>query len=89
AQMIYLLILLFSLFHYGGAQQTSNYLMVPLAVRSPYLHCWGYLSFDIGFGAVPETNGYAVENHSDWDPILDARYFLARPNPNTDCTLEV
>ncbi|KAH9000742.1 hypothetical protein EDB86DRAFT_3075192 [Lactarius hatsudake] len=33
-------ILLFSLFHYGRAQQTLFPAAIPLAVRSPYLSCW-------------------------------------------------
>ncbi|KAH9035864.1 hypothetical protein EDB84DRAFT_1269293 [Lactarius hengduanensis] len=43
--MILQLILLFSFFHYGRAQRVLNPVPVPLAVRSPYFNCWGFLNF--------------------------------------------
>ncbi|KAH9027085.1 hypothetical protein EDB85DRAFT_1868559 [Lactarius pseudohatsudake] len=43
--MTHLLIILFSLFHYGRAQQTLIPFTIPLAVRSPYFNCWGFTDF--------------------------------------------
>ncbi|KAH9005340.1 hypothetical protein EDB86DRAFT_2796191 [Lactarius hatsudake] len=48
-----LLILLFSLLHYGRTQQSLFPFAVPLAVRSPYLNCWGTLGFGDGFAIDP------------------------------------
>ncbi|KAI9459511.1 hypothetical protein BJY52DRAFT_1149036 [Lactarius psammicola] len=47
--MIRLLVLLFSFFYYGRAQQVP--FVAPLAVRSPYLNCWS----DLGFSMRPAT----------------------------------
>jgi len=52
----HLLLPLFSLFHFGRAQQTPYLPQFPVAVRSPYLSCWGTMGkpVDTGFsGTVP------------------------------------
>ncbi|KAH9072397.1 hypothetical protein EDB83DRAFT_2220684 [Lactarius deliciosus] len=43
--MIHLLIHLFSQFHYGRTQLPLEASVFPLAVRSPYLNCWGLPNF--------------------------------------------
>ncbi|KAI9446258.1 hypothetical protein H4582DRAFT_1804781 [Lactarius indigo] len=52
-----LLILLFYLFHYGWAQGSLPLypFAFPLAVRSPYLNCWGFPGFSDGFSIVAKT----------------------------------
>ncbi|KAH9080196.1 hypothetical protein EDB83DRAFT_2608331, partial [Lactarius deliciosus] len=50
---------------------------VPLAVRSPYLSCWGRLGFGDGYGIVPTTFA-SGDRGSDWDPIV-----LVRVDSNT------
>ncbi len=62
---------------------------VPLAVRSPYLNCWGFLRFSDGYGVVTETYTNAYQHHYDWDPSLEARNFLTWHNTKTDCSLEI
>ncbi|KAH9180840.1 hypothetical protein EDB89DRAFT_1840710 [Lactarius sanguifluus] len=59
--MIRLLIpgLLFSLFHYAGAQQTFYPAAIPLFVRSPYLNCWGYLSNEPSNPTISQTTTFS------------------------------
>ncbi|KAH9079604.1 hypothetical protein EDB83DRAFT_2216395 [Lactarius deliciosus] len=68
--MIHLLIHLLSLFHYGKAQQVLIPAVVPLAVRSPYLNCWGTLIPSGGNGIEATTPFSYTQHHPDWDPIL-------------------
>src|SRR6266702_1650887 len=84
-------ILLFSLFHYGRAQETKQETVFPfafpLAVRSPYLNCWGHPDVGDNYGIVPTTfSSDSWQAHSDWDPSLAARYFLAWHITKTNCT---
>ncbi|KAH9019800.1 hypothetical protein EDB84DRAFT_1516330 [Lactarius hengduanensis] len=95
--MILQLILLFSFFHYGRAQWVSvwdPYYPVPFAVRSPYFNRWGFLQADFA-GRIQNNSILSMsfpndyQHQPDWDPSLEARYFLARHNTKTDCTLEL
>jgi len=55
--MTYLLIILFFLFHYGGAQQSLFPAAIPLAVRSPYLSCWDHTTNGTALGTLwPSTS---------------------------------
>ncbi|KAH9006698.1 hypothetical protein EDB83DRAFT_2236684 [Lactarius deliciosus] len=60
--MIHLLIHLFSQFHYGRSQLPLEASVFPLAVRSPYLNCWGSPNFI-------DTNG----GRSKFDPVVLVR----------------
>ncbi|KAH9173022.1 hypothetical protein EDB89DRAFT_1850635 [Lactarius sanguifluus] len=62
--MIHLLIYLFSQFHYGRTQQPLEASVFPLAVRSPYLNCWGSPDFI-------DANGGRTA--SKFDPVVLVR----------------
>ncbi|KAH9066439.1 hypothetical protein EDB87DRAFT_1828453 [Lactarius vividus] len=69
--MIHLLIILLSHFHYGRTQQALVPAVVPLAVRSPYLNCWGALIPSGGDGIQATTPFSYTQRHPDWDPSLE------------------
>ncbi|KAH9040317.1 hypothetical protein EDB83DRAFT_2295685 [Lactarius deliciosus] len=66
--MTHLLIVLFSLFHYGRAQQTMIPFLIPLVVRSPYLNCWGFTV--VGQTNIVTGNFANGDRNVDWDPSL-------------------
>ncbi|KAH9079621.1 hypothetical protein EDB83DRAFT_1293814 [Lactarius deliciosus] len=80
--MIHLLILPFSHFHYERAQQALPVVpfAFPLAVRPPYLNCWGALAFDGENAIEQKCNRNSNQRRPDSDPSLKARNFLARHN---------
>ncbi|KAI9446172.1 hypothetical protein H4582DRAFT_535706 [Lactarius indigo] len=68
--MIHLLILLFSLFHRGRAQQVAT---IPLLVRSPYMSIWGYIYGEpYNRSIITKTFSHGEQPRSGWDPSLDA-----------------
>ena len=80
--MIYLLIFLFHLFHYGKAQEVLG--PVPLVVRSPDLNCWSYDGHYL-------SNGYMIAadcSYSNLGSAQNAWYFLAWRNTKIDHTLD-
>ena len=85
--MFHLLILLFTLFYYGRAQQTLYPPAIPLTVRSPYLSCWMFTLNGTNIAELWSTT--SAHQPSLSDPSVNVCHFCAaRYNAEIDCTLE-